>query len=106
MSVQDSKARFEPCGCGRHGRLLDDRGKRGPEFGSKEIALVALAVAVDRGWIEPLLTEDITFRIDGSGLPLTDADADPSLLYKIVHWNENLLGRGGKHEEFHETFNN
>ena len=107
MSVQTSKARLELCGeCGRHGRLIDDAGKRGPEFGSQQIAQIALAVAVERGWIDFQMTEDLTFQIDGSTLPLTDADAEIALLYKIVHWNENLLSQGGKHEEFHWAFDN
>ena len=106
MSVQDSKARFEPCECGRHGRLIDDRGKPGPEFGSKQVAQMAMAIAVDRSWIDPALTEDIAYQIDGSRLPLTDSDADPSLLYKIVHWNEDLLGRGVRHGDFHLSFDN
>jgi hypothetical protein len=107
VSVQTSKARFEVCeACGLHGRLIDDAGNSGPEIGSKHLAQFALAVAVEKGRVDAALTEDIAYQIDGSRLPPTDEEADPSLLYKIMHWNENLLGRGVRHGLFHETLNN
>jgi hypothetical protein len=107
VSVQTSKAKFEVCEtCGRHGRLIDDAGNPGPEIGSKQLAQFALAIAVEKGRVEAELTEDIAYQIDGSHLPSTDDEADPSLLYKIMHWNENLLGRGARHGQFHETLNN
>ena len=85
---QPKQARFEMCeDCGKHGRIITSGDFAGLEVYSQAYGFFAINSGIDTEVITELEKPELLRQISRSGLPMTDAEADPATIEIVTLWN-------------------